>query len=148
MGYWSIVEPVWNAINIGDGPEVFAQTFASVPRVSGLMFAAHFCQSEICNGGFRQFFWNSTGVLAPEAVEGFRDIGQAQVAALIEKGMSLFGTVYPRDRIERRARLAEMSRGSFDTLDETFYALIETEAGGFTSAADLYSATAPPGSAS
>src|SRR5215468_5622343 len=81
MGYWSIVEPVWNAINIGDGPEIFAQTFASVPRVSGLIFAAHFCQSEICNGGFRQFFWNSTGVLAPEAVVGFRDIGQAQVAA-------------------------------------------------------------------
>src|SRR5215831_19039476 len=122
MGYWSIVEPVWDAISI-DGPEVFAQTFGSVPRASGLMFGAHFCKSEICNGGFRQFFWNSTGVLAPEAVEGFRDIGQTQVAALIEKGMSLFGSVYPRDRAERQARLAEMSKSSFDTLDETFYAL-------------------------
>ncbi|WP_369973953.1 DUF4375 domain-containing protein [Polaromonas sp. SP1] len=30
------------------------------------LFAVHWCQSEICNGGFMQFFANSTGVLAPE----------------------------------------------------------------------------------
>src|ERR1700724_4631038 len=112
MGYWSIVKPRWDAINISGGPEVFAQTFGSAPRASGLLFAAHFCQSEICNGGFHQFFWNSTGVLAPEAVEGFREIGQAQVAAVIEKGMSLFGSVYPRDRKERQTRLTEVSRSS------------------------------------
>lgn len=53
------------------------------------MFAAHFCQSEICNGGLGQFFGNSTGGLAPEAVEGFREIGQAQVAALIASGLSV-----------------------------------------------------------
>jgi hypothetical protein len=23
----------------------------------GLLYAAHFCQSEVCNGGFTQFFW-------------------------------------------------------------------------------------------
>lgn len=148
MGYWSIVEPVWDAINIYDSPEVFAQTFASAPRASGLMFAAHFCMSEICNGGFHQFFWNSTGVLAPEAVEGFRMIGQAQVAALIGKGMSLFGSVYPRDRNDRQAQLAEVSRSSLDALDETFYSLIDSEGGGFTAAADRYAATAPPNSAS
>jgi Domain of unknown function (DUF4375) len=27
------------------------------------------CQSEVCNGGFDQFFYNGTGVLAPEAAE-------------------------------------------------------------------------------
>jgi len=137
MGYWSIVEPVWDAISV-DGPEVFAQTFGSVPRASGLMFGAHFCQSEICNGGFHQFFWNSTGILAPEAVEGFREIGQTQVAALIEKGVSLFGSVYPRDRKERQERLSQVPEGTLDALDEKFFALIESEAGGFEKAADRY----------
>jgi hypothetical protein len=108
MGYWSIVEPVWDAIDIYSGPDVFMQTFGSVPRASGLLFAAHFCQSEICNGGFQQFFGNSTGVLAAEAVEGFHEIGQHQVAALIEKAMSLFGSGYPRDRKERETRLEEV----------------------------------------
>ncbi len=140
MGYWDIVEPVWDAINIYDGSEVFAQTFGSAPRTSGLMFAAHFCQSEICNGGFHQFFWNSTGILAPEAIEGFREIGQVQVAALVEKGMSLFGSVYPRDREQRQAQLSAISRNSLDELDETFYSLVDSEAGGFAAAADRYTA--------
>jgi Domain of unknown function (DUF4375) len=140
MGYWSIVEPVWDAINIYDGPEVFAQTFASAPRASGLLFAAHFCQSEICNGGFGQFFGNSTGVLAPEAVEGFREIGQLEVAALIEKAIGLFGSVYPRDRNERETFLTHVSRSSLDALDEMFYSLIDSEAGGFIVAADRYAA--------
>ena len=112
------------------------------------MFAAHFCMSEICNGGFHQFFWNSTGVLAPEAVEGFRVIGQAQVAALIEKGMSLFGRVYPRDRNDRQAQLAEVSRSSLDALDQIFYSLIDSEGGGFMVAADRYTETSPPTSSS
>src|SRR5579859_3566898 len=110
MGYWSIVGPVWDAIDIYSGPDVFTQTFGSVPRASGLLFAAHFCQSEICNGGFHQFFGNSTGVLATEAVEGFRKIGQYQVATLIEKAMSLVGSEYPRDRKERQTRLEQIGR--------------------------------------
>lgn len=134
--------------DIYDSPEVFAQTFATAPRASGLVFAAHFCMSEICNGGFHQFFWNSTGVLAPEAVDGFREIGQNQVAALIEKAMSLLGSVYPRDRGERQAQLAEVSRSSLDALDETYYSLIDAEADGFTAAADRYAASAPLGSSS
>lgn len=113
-----------------------------------MLFAAHFCQSEICNGGFHQFFGNSTGVLAPEAVEGFREIGQAQVAALIEKGMSLFGGTYPRDRNDRQARLAEVSRNSLNALDQTFYSLIDSEGGDFTVAADRYAGSVPQNSVS
>jgi len=136
--YWTTVEPVWDAINIYDGPEVFRETFDSAPRVSGLMFAAHFCQSEICNGGFHQFFSNSTGVLAPEAVDGFREIGQSQIAVLVESAMDLVGSPYPRDREERQGRLLQVPEGTLDALDEKFFVLIESEAGGFEKAADRY----------
>ena len=68
--------PIWDAINIYDGPEVFLTTLNHVSREAGLLFAAYFCQTEVCNGGFHQFFFNSTGVLAPEAVDGFTAIGQ------------------------------------------------------------------------
>ena len=111
------------------------------------MFAAHFCQSEVCNGGFDQFFWNSTGVLAPEAVEGFRQIGQSQVAALVESAMELLGSPYPRDRDERQERLSHVPKPSLDSLDQKFFSLIESEAGGFEKAADRLLETfgpAPP----
>jgi len=139
MDYWILVEPVWNAIDIYSGPQAFVETFGAAPKASGLLFAAHFSQSEICNGGFEQFFSNSTGVLAPEAVEGFREIGQTQIADLVSKAMSLFGPKYPRDRKERQERLAEVSQNSLDSFDQMFYSLIESEAGGFTAAADRYS---------
>lgn len=42
-------------------------------------------------GGFSQFFSNSTGVLAPEAVEGFKAIGKPVVAGSVEQTMSLLG---------------------------------------------------------
>jgi Domain of unknown function (DUF4375) len=135
--YWKIVAPFWDLINISDGPEAFRSTYDSAPRISGLMFAAHFCQSELCNGGFRQLLSNSTGVLAPEAVEGFRQIGQPQVAAVVESAMELLGPAYPRGRNEREERLSHLPKGALDVLDEKFFSLIESEAGGFEKAADL-----------
>jgi hypothetical protein len=137
-GYWKVIEPFWDLINIYDGPELFRSTYDSAPKVSGLMFAAHFCQSEVCNGGFGQFFSNSTGVLAPEAVEGFRQIGQPQVAKVVESAMELLGPAYPRDRHEREERLPHLPKDVLDDLDEKFFSLIESEAGGFEKAADLF----------
>jgi hypothetical protein len=42
--YRSLVEPVWDDIDIYQGPEEFARSFARVPRPAGLLFATHFCQ--------------------------------------------------------------------------------------------------------
>ena len=136
--YWDIVEPVWDIIDIYEGPEVFRRTYNSTPRESRLMFAAHYCQSEVCNGGFAQFFGNSTGVLAPEAVEAFREIGQPQVAALVRSAMDLFGPSYPRDRDEREGRLSGIAGSALDALDKSFFNLIESEEGGFEAAANRY----------
>lgn len=135
---WSIVESFWPAINIYEGPEVFRRTFDLAPRESGLLFAAHFCQSEVCNGGFDQFFWNSTGILAPEAVEGFVEIGQPQIAELLKSAMDLLGSTYSLDRNERQARLSQVPEGALKALDQKFFALIVSEAGGFQVAAERY----------
>jgi hypothetical protein len=77
------------AINIYDGPEIFLQTFSQVPRAVGLLYTTAFCQVEVCNGGLHQFFGNSTGILAPEAVEGFVAIGQRRIGefASIRRGL-------------------------------------------------------------
>jgi hypothetical protein len=89
--YWDAVEPIWDVINIYGGPDVFLATFAKVPRPVGICYAAHFCLSEVHNGGWLQFFLNSTGVLAPEAVEGFEAIGMPKLAATAREAMSLAG---------------------------------------------------------
>src|SRR5690348_17530688 len=132
--------PIWDAINIYDGPEVFLTILNHVSREAGLLFAAYFCQSEVCNGGFYQFFFNSTGVLAPEAADGFTAIGQVQVANLLRQAMAMFGSPYTREREARHAALDLFPPGRFEELDEKFFALLESEAGGFEAAADRYAA--------
>jgi hypothetical protein len=58
--------------------------------------------------------------------------------------MSLFGTHYPRERKERQTHLTGVSRNSLDSLDQMFYSLIESEAGGFMTAADRYAEALAP----
>jgi hypothetical protein len=136
--YWSLVEPVWDEIEIYQSPEEFARTFARVPRPAGLLYAAHFCQSEVCNGGFDQFFSNSTGVLAPEAIEGFKTIGQDFVAEIIQEACSLFGEPFPRERSLRQSKLEAIDSKLLDSLDQKFYGIIHSENAGFDAAADSY----------
>lgn len=132
------MDPVWDVINIYDGEKAFLLSFSKVRRETGLLYASHLCQSEVCNGGFGQFFSNSTGVLAPEAIEGFRAIGQLKVAAVIDRACAALGLPYPRDREARQGRLKFADRDLLNALNLEFYDLIWVEASGFLSAADSY----------
>jgi uncharacterized protein DUF4375 len=132
------VEQGTDVINIYDGPDIFLKTFARVRREVGLLYATAFCQFEVCNGGFSQFFGNSTGVLAPEAVEGFIAIGQPQIADIVRQAMAKFGRPYPRDRRTREDALELLPKHSFDELEKRFYALTHTEGGGISAASERY----------
>jgi len=52
--------------------------------------------------------------------------------------MDLVGSPYQRDREERQAHLSQLPENTFDPLDQQFFALIESESGGFQNAADHY----------
>ncbi|HWE95948.1 MAG TPA: DUF4375 domain-containing protein [Tepidisphaeraceae bacterium] len=137
--YWAAIEPIWESISIYRGPEVFAEQYEKVSRKLGHLFATHWCQSEVCNGGFHQFFSNPTGVLAPEAAAGFGAIGMPRCAAIVSDAMTRLGNPYPRDQMLRRAKLADVGgTESFRGLDKRFYDELESESGGFSKAADAY----------
>ena len=122
--YWSVVGPVSSFIEVYDGPEAFLQSFQRVRKELGCLYAAQFCQDEVFNGGFHQFFCNSTGVLAPEAVEGFDAIGQPQIANLVRTAMALLGSPYQRERQSRQAllnSLSDTSRQKLEDLSSDFF---------------------------
>src|SRR5215216_5698235 len=96
--YRHALDQVLGKISIYDGEEAFSEQFLKVNLKQRHLFASHWCQSEVRNGGFLQFFWNSTGILAPEAVIAFRAIKMPNAATLIERAMMFFGLIYPRDR--------------------------------------------------
>ena len=145
--YFSLIDPHSRRVSIYNGGEIFLREYRRTPEASRHLLTAHWCQSEVCNGGFLQFFSNSTGVLAPEAVEGFEAMGLPRLAAVVRRALGFFERRFPRDRKERMAalgvtggglHLTEEQAAPFRQLDDEFFKLHETESGGFEAAANAY----------
>jgi uncharacterized protein DUF4375 len=142
---WPIGDVPSEAISIYDGPDAFLSDFAKASRVHQVIFAAGWLQGEVLNGGLTQFFANDTGVLAPEAAAACRTLGMPKLAEELEKAMSWFGAVYPRQRNVRTLALENhaKARGAgsvyqenpFGELDERVAELIYSEGSGLEKAA-------------
>ena len=132
MSYWDLVGPYWDDVRIHDGPKTFLAQFARLPIASQHLFATHWTQSEVQNGGLGQFFCNYTGVLGPEAVVGFRALGMPETSAQLAQAMRIFGEPYPRERAARELAIPPIE------IENRFAELLETEAGGFWEAADRF----------
>ena len=138
-----------DSISHWDSPAVFLREFhAARPPQAGLIFAAFWCQVDVCNGGFWQFFENPTGVMAPEALEAFGAIGLPEWADLLAQAMKFFGEPYPREQDERLEQLdripKSMHREEFDPfyhLDLRFYEWLHAEPDRWERAADAYAST-------
>ena len=102
---WRVIESHCLAVEIHDGPAIYLQGAMGLPETARNLFAIWWCDAEVCNGGFNQFFANSTGVLAPEAAEGFRAAGLLECAELVKAAIKRFPEPYPRDRSARKAAL-------------------------------------------
>lgn len=96
------------------------------------------------NGGLRQFFFNTTGVLAPEAISGLDAVGMPHAAQVLERATRFFGTPYPRIRSERLKRVLWDGADSFAELSLELEEYLETEAGGWEKAADAYALSSEP----
>jgi hypothetical protein len=107
--YWDQIEQAFEEIDIYETYEVFKEGASKYPEWKIDLLAVHWTMSEIANGGLEQYFSNSTGILAPEAVLGFQRIGKPKLAAAFQKAMALLGDPYPRERKERGERLAALT---------------------------------------
>jgi hypothetical protein len=134
----SYIDEVWEQIEIYEGADTFLRTYAAAAQPAAALYAAHWAQSEICNGGFMQLFGNSTGVLSPEAAQGFHLISMPKTAAILEAAMEQLATPFPRERPERQALLAHLPKNFFDELQKKFYAELDSENGGFTVAVSSF----------
>jgi len=132
--YWSVIDPIWEKVSIYGAPELFLHQFSKLTEPQQHLFASHWCQSEVRNGGFQQFFSNATGILAPEAVEGFRAIGLEECASMLEEAMRYFGSPYPRERETRVEKLQDDD--PFTKFDDRFFDAIHND--GYDRAADDY----------
>ena len=125
---WPTSDVPSRCISIYDGADVFLRDLSAAGPIHGTLFAAYWPQAEILNGGLSQFFGNSAGVLAPEAVEAYKILGMPLLAAALQGAMDWFGAPYPRERESREARLEEFAASHefdpFDAMDDKVVELI------------------------
>ena len=53
------------------------------------IYATWWVEAEVKNGGFHQYFWNSSGQFAMEAIEGFNAIGAPAMAGVMEDAVRM-----------------------------------------------------------
>ena len=143
--YWKAIEQAGEDVNIYDGPKVFLEQYGKLEPAIGKMLAVHWCVSEVCNGGFHQLFFNSTGLLVPEAADAFESFGMTRCASAVRRAVSRLGSRYPRERSSRVIRLYRAQLLSFESsetlldLENTeFYDCYDVEAGGYEIAGIRY----------
>jgi len=64
-------------------------------------------EAEVNNGGFSQFFYNSSGDFANETVAALREIGAEKMAKICERALALLGGAVPENRSARTKMLDE-----------------------------------------
>lgn len=80
--------------------------------------------SEVSNGGFLQFFDNPTGVLAPEAVQGFHRMGISELATLLDRAMKIVGhNEYPREQEARNLISLKLPVTTFKDIERELYGI-------------------------
>jgi hypothetical protein len=154
--YFAVIEPHMQRLSIYDPPDKFLAAYAATPEKARNLLAAHWCASEISNGGFLQLFSSAAGVLVPEAVVGLRAIGLPENAAIVEEAMQPLGKPYPREHnqryriVQRLKRKAQSKRATnttpsdappFAALDERFFTALKAHPGGFDALAAHYART-------
>jgi hypothetical protein len=82
-------------------------------------------ESEINNGGFSQFYFNSSGDLAAETPDAFLEIGANRTSNIVRQANSLFENCLNRDRVQREEMLnkyiTDEIEEKLNSLDNDFY---------------------------
>lgn len=117
-----LIQPLWYNVNIYDGLQEYNKDLSKFTIAQRRFLALLWYYAEVCNGGHDQFFFNSTGIVWKDALEGMRMIGDDADADNFQKAIDLFCGSVPFDREERIQALDEIRKtDDFEKFDKIFY---------------------------
>lgn len=126
---WLTIDKIWKWADFYEAYAPFKEQMAELTKGQRAIYATTWCDAEVDNGGFHQFFSNSTGMLGPETVEGFRLIGMEDSAKAVEAVIAWAKfDPYPRERKERQTRMPDYDSNKKkwnDEFSDQFYAANE-----------------------
>jgi Domain of unknown function (DUF4375) len=82
-------------------------------------------EREVNNGGFNQYFYNSSGDFAHETIISLRAIGANKTANILQEAIDQFpNSTVPKDRAKRQEvleQIEETANEMWEQLDQAFY---------------------------
>ena len=104
----------------------------ALPEGLQMVYATWLVESEVSNGGFPQYFWNSSGEFAVEALYGYRMLGAQRHAATLETALATYIRERPQLERFRGGGTAEdfaawAAYSALGTLDWQFWSLATAE---------------------
>ncbi len=151
------MEHIWNLTDTNDfvitmmahldDKTQYGDDVSVLSEAERIFYITQTLEMEVNNGGFSQFFYNSSGKFSNELVRAFAAIGANTTAGICQKAVAAFGRDIPVDRAEREEILDELESeeineileecdGAFfnyeDNLNELNYAFVMKNKESFT----------------
>ena len=96
-----------------------AKGFLALNEKEQAIYTIWWLETEVNNGGFHQYFWNSAGDHADVALKSLRSIGAKKTAELLEKSIKIaFEGKLPINRSERQNKLEVNQEAKLERLEE------------------------------
>ncbi len=129
------MEHIWSLTNMNDfvvamteyldNKTQYGEDMSVLSEAERIFYITQALEMEVNNGGFSQFFYNSSGDFSNELVSAFTAIGANAIAAICQKAIAAFGRDIPVDRDERQDMLDELENDEIDEIleecDSAFY---------------------------
>ena len=96
----------------------YGDNMSVLSEAERIFYITQTLEMEINNGGFSQFFYNSSGNFSNELVSAFHAIGASTTAAICQKAISAFGRDLPVDKEAREELLDELESEEIDEILE------------------------------
>ncbi len=99
-----------------------------LPIAVSAIYVTALLDNEVLNGGFQQFFWNSSGAFALMALEGLERLGAPKHAAVLQSAIATFEAERPvfdsyRALDTSDAFSESVKHSSLGVIDEQYYDL-------------------------
>ena len=118
----AIIDPLWWTVDIYQTYDIYVESLKDFSENQKFVFAIQWYQAEVNNGGHAQFFYNSTGIVWKDVIDGFEKIRLSKYHTIIKEAINRFSKKPAFDRDQRISQL-ESRHISFDDLDSRFYKL-------------------------
>jgi hypothetical protein len=120
--FWAVIAKAWPDVQ---EPDVSKKLPHATPGQRAILSLTIFIR-EIDNGGFEQFFHNSSGDIVVEVIAGFVCLGSPENAEVVRQALRFFGpggaTASRSTRCDVLERTSRAEREAyFEPLDKKFY---------------------------